>query len=59
MGAEYAHVELGLAGEPEAGVGLVNVFEGVGFGGVVGLGIGAGVQAEGGAHRRVLIAGAH
>ena len=33
------------AGEPGVGVGLVNVFEGVGFGGVVGIGVGAGVQA--------------
>ena len=59
MGAEYAHVEPGLAGKPEASVGLVNVCEGVGLSGVVDLGIGASVQAEGGAHRRVLIAGAH
>ena len=45
MGAEYAHFEPGLAGKPEAGVGLVNVCEGVELGGVVGIGVGAGVQA--------------
>ena len=59
VGAKHAHVEPGLASEPEAGVGLVNVYEGVGLGGVVSLGVGAGVQAEGDAHLRVLAAGGH
>ena len=40
------------ADEPETGVSLVNVFKCVGLGGVVGLGVGVGVQAEDGAHVR-------